>query len=208
MPCGRNNSFPPPPRRGLLAKGHRHCCSELLARLGCSDRRPPEHDRRMDADAPTRALFAWLINHQPAVLFSHNKPATSNQPTVLFSQNKSTPATGMTDRNAPLRAGGRTPPNGPTRTVDPALEDAGRTRIVAVVTCFCTTEQRAGFRRYRAGTSTKAKQRLAEAVRRLAVRVAASAAFDFSVADGVPMLGRSGGCIRSTRQIASFVLRV
>jgi hypothetical protein len=34
-------------------------------------------------------LFFWLISHQPAVLFSHNKPATSNQPTVLFSQNKS-----------------------------------------------------------------------------------------------------------------------
>jgi hypothetical protein len=38
------------------------------------------------------ALFAWLISHQPAVLFSHNKPATSNQPAVLFSQNKSAPA--------------------------------------------------------------------------------------------------------------------
>jgi hypothetical protein len=31
---------------------------------------------------------AWLISHQPAVLFSQNKPATNNQPTVLFSQNK------------------------------------------------------------------------------------------------------------------------
>jgi hypothetical protein len=38
----------------------------------------------------TCALFAWLINHQPAVLFSQNKPATSNQPAVLFSQNKPT----------------------------------------------------------------------------------------------------------------------
>jgi hypothetical protein len=38
------------------------------------------------------ALFAWLISHQPAVFFSHNKPATSNQPEVLFSQNKSAPA--------------------------------------------------------------------------------------------------------------------
>jgi hypothetical protein len=38
------------------------------------------------------ALFAWLISHQPAVLFSHNKSATSNQPVVLFSQNKSAPA--------------------------------------------------------------------------------------------------------------------
>jgi hypothetical protein len=41
---------------------------------------------------PTNALFAWLISHQPAVLFSQNKPATSNQPAVLFSQNKSAPA--------------------------------------------------------------------------------------------------------------------
>jgi hypothetical protein len=37
-------------------------------------------------------LFAWLISYQPAVVFSHNKPATSNQPAVLFSQNKSAPA--------------------------------------------------------------------------------------------------------------------
>jgi hypothetical protein len=33
-------------------------------------------------------MFAWLISHQSAVLFSQNKPATSNQPVVLFSQNK------------------------------------------------------------------------------------------------------------------------
>jgi hypothetical protein len=38
------------------------------------------------------ALFVWLISHQPAVLFSQNKPATINQPAVLFSQNKSAPA--------------------------------------------------------------------------------------------------------------------
>jgi hypothetical protein len=37
-------------------------------------------------------LFVRLISHQPAVLFSQNKPATSNQPAVLFSQNKSAPA--------------------------------------------------------------------------------------------------------------------
>jgi hypothetical protein len=37
-------------------------------------------------------LFAWLISHQPAVLSSQNKSATSNQPTVFFSQNKSAPA--------------------------------------------------------------------------------------------------------------------
>jgi hypothetical protein len=41
---------------------------------------------------PSYALFAWLISHQPAVLFSQNKPAMSNQPAVLFSQNKSAPA--------------------------------------------------------------------------------------------------------------------
>jgi hypothetical protein len=39
-----------------------------------------------------KTLFAWLISHQPAVLFSQNKPAISNQPTVLFSQNKPAPA--------------------------------------------------------------------------------------------------------------------
>jgi hypothetical protein len=38
------------------------------------------------------ALFIWLISHQPAELFSQNKPATSNQPAVLFSHNKSAPA--------------------------------------------------------------------------------------------------------------------
>jgi hypothetical protein len=36
-------------------------------------------------------LFVRLISHQPTVLFSQNKPATSNQPAVLFSQNKSAP---------------------------------------------------------------------------------------------------------------------
>jgi hypothetical protein len=40
----------------------------------------------------TYALFAWLISHQPAVLFPQNKPATSNQPAVPFSQNKPAPA--------------------------------------------------------------------------------------------------------------------
>jgi hypothetical protein len=37
-------------------------------------------------------LFVWLISHQPAVLFSQNKPATNNQPAVIFSQNKPAPA--------------------------------------------------------------------------------------------------------------------
>jgi hypothetical protein len=36
------------------------------------------------------ALFVWLISHQPAVFFSHNKPTISNQPTVLISQTTST----------------------------------------------------------------------------------------------------------------------
>jgi hypothetical protein len=40
----------------------------------------------------TNALFVWLINHQPPVLFSQNKSTTSNQAAVLFSQNKSAPA--------------------------------------------------------------------------------------------------------------------
>jgi hypothetical protein len=38
------------------------------------------------------AMFVWLISLQPTVLFSQNKPATSNQPTILLSQNKSAPA--------------------------------------------------------------------------------------------------------------------
>jgi hypothetical protein len=38
------------------------------------------------------SLFVRLISHHPAVLFSQNKPATSNQPAILFSQNKSAPA--------------------------------------------------------------------------------------------------------------------
>jgi hypothetical protein len=42
----------------------------------------------------TISLFAWLISHQPAVLFSQNKPATSNQPAILLSQNKPAPAIG------------------------------------------------------------------------------------------------------------------
>jgi hypothetical protein len=40
------------------------------------------------ATKTTSALFAWFISYQPAVFFSHNKPATSNQAAVLFSQNK------------------------------------------------------------------------------------------------------------------------
>jgi hypothetical protein len=43
-------------------------------------------------NSPPIALFPWLISHQPAVLFSQNKPTTNNQPIVLFSQNKPAPA--------------------------------------------------------------------------------------------------------------------
>jgi hypothetical protein len=42
--------------------------------------------------ATTFTLFVWLISLQPAVLFSPNKPATSNQPTILFSLNESASA--------------------------------------------------------------------------------------------------------------------
>jgi hypothetical protein len=45
----------------------------------------------------SNALFVWLISHQPAVLFSQDKSATSNQSTVLFSQNKSAPVTSQTN---------------------------------------------------------------------------------------------------------------
>jgi hypothetical protein len=50
--------------------------------------------------SPNNALFAWLISHQPAVLFSQTKPATNNQPAVLFSQNKSAPTTSQASRSA------------------------------------------------------------------------------------------------------------
>jgi hypothetical protein len=43
-------------------------------------------------------LFVWLISHQLTLLFSQNKPATSNQPVVLFSQNKSASATSQTSQ--------------------------------------------------------------------------------------------------------------
>jgi hypothetical protein len=34
-------------------------------------------------------MLIWLINYQPTVLFSQNKPATSNLRAVLFSRIKS-----------------------------------------------------------------------------------------------------------------------
>jgi hypothetical protein len=48
--------------------------------------------RRELGNLQGRSLFAWLISHQPTILFSQNKPATSNQTAVLFSQNKPAPA--------------------------------------------------------------------------------------------------------------------
>jgi hypothetical protein len=44
-------------------------------------------------DTANNTVFVWLISHQPTVLFSRNKSATSNQPTAFFSQNKSASAT-------------------------------------------------------------------------------------------------------------------
>jgi hypothetical protein len=41
--------------------------------------------KRVESGALT-ALFVWLISHQPALLFSQNKPVTSNQPSVFFSE--------------------------------------------------------------------------------------------------------------------------
>jgi hypothetical protein len=51
---------------------------------------------------PFDALFAWLISHQSAVLFSQNKPATSNKPTVFFSQNKQHQPSVTSQRNSLL----------------------------------------------------------------------------------------------------------
>jgi hypothetical protein len=60
------------------------CCVLLALRVSAS--------ARGGKSSPFRSLFVRLTSHQPAVLFSQNKPATSNQPAVLFSQNKSAPA--------------------------------------------------------------------------------------------------------------------
>jgi hypothetical protein len=48
--------------------------------------------RSLRRDLVINAQFVWLISHQPTVVFSQNKPATSNQPAVLSSHNKSAPA--------------------------------------------------------------------------------------------------------------------
>jgi hypothetical protein len=66
-------------------------------------------------DISTRVwvLFAWLISHQPAVLFSQNKSVTSNQPAVLFSQNKPAPAISHQPTEQP--GCGRAPTSHPNR---------------------------------------------------------------------------------------------
>jgi hypothetical protein len=49
-------------------------------------------------------MFAFLIGHQPAVLFTQNKLATSNLSAVFFSQNKSAPAIShLTNEQAVVR---------------------------------------------------------------------------------------------------------
>jgi hypothetical protein len=56
-------------------------------------------ERRSHCSWHSSALFAWFISHQPTILFSQNKPATSNQPAVLLSQNKSAPASATSQTN-------------------------------------------------------------------------------------------------------------
>jgi hypothetical protein len=70
------------------------CCDGIVGSSAAAAAPPSE----------TSALFAWLISHQPAVLFSQNKSAISNQPAVLFSQNKSALAISHqpTEQAAPL----------------------------------------------------------------------------------------------------------
>jgi hypothetical protein len=64
-----------------------------------------------------RALFARLISHQPAVLFSQNEPATSNQPqpvsSTLLSEQTSTnhqPPANRTGCRPPFRGSPREAP--------------------------------------------------------------------------------------------------
>jgi hypothetical protein len=61
---------------------------ETQAEIGAASSRPGP----LSVILPDLRLFAWIISHQPAVLFSQNKPASSNQPAVFFFQNKSAPA--------------------------------------------------------------------------------------------------------------------
>jgi hypothetical protein len=57
--------------------------------------------------ADAASLFVRLISHQPAVLFSQNKSATSNQPAVLYSHNKSAPAISHQPNEQACRLWGR-----------------------------------------------------------------------------------------------------
>jgi hypothetical protein len=55
-----------------------------------------------------KSLFVWLNSHEPEVLFSQNKPATSNQSTLFFSQNKSALATNhLSNEHAEKRKKGK-----------------------------------------------------------------------------------------------------
>jgi hypothetical protein len=67
----------------------------LWAKPPSSSSLPHDTERRrqggqaVEGEGAPTSRFVWLTSHQPAVLFSKNKPAISNQPAVLFSQNKS-----------------------------------------------------------------------------------------------------------------------
>jgi hypothetical protein len=75
----------------LLGQTHDRSAALNRSHLGY-ERQDLSYLEEFFEDEEINVLFAWLISHQPAVLFSQNKPATSNQPAVLFSQNKPTPA--------------------------------------------------------------------------------------------------------------------
>jgi hypothetical protein len=64
----------------------------------CREEQNDKSKPKVLAEFFEKCPIAWLISHQPIVLFCQNKPATSNQPVVLFSQNKSAPATSQTNR--------------------------------------------------------------------------------------------------------------
>jgi hypothetical protein len=70
-----------------------HGSTGVLKRDNTRTRRLPE----------TFGLFLPLISHQPVVLFSQNKSATSNQSAVLFSQNKPAPAISHQPNDIDLR---------------------------------------------------------------------------------------------------------
>jgi hypothetical protein len=69
------------------------CTTTSFGSVVFSSAVPETHDGLLLRSVGCIVLFVWLISHQPTVLFSQNKSATSNQPTVLFFQNKSAPAT-------------------------------------------------------------------------------------------------------------------